>query len=130
MTLVPLLSDVLLLLATLALAAYCWRLAQRLKAFNDVDSGLGGSIATLSLQVDELKNTLEKAMADSDAAGAALDQATDRANDSIGHLEMLIAAAEDVDISTSENPEAEPEAEPAEAIIQFRARRSELEEDV
>ncbi|MEM7487491.1 MAG: hypothetical protein AAF390_00040 [Pseudomonadota bacterium] len=119
MTLVPLLSDLLLLLATVALAAYCWRLAKRLQSFNDVDSGLGGAIAALSLQVDDLKATLKTAMDESESAGTALDMATDRANDSIGRLEMLIAAAEDVAPSPSETPP------PAEDVVQFRARRGE-----
>ncbi|MEM7642816.1 MAG: hypothetical protein AAF366_09835 [Pseudomonadota bacterium] len=116
MTLIPLISDSLLLLATVALAAYCWRLAARLRAFNDVDSGLGGAIAALSLQVEELKATLARATAESDSAATSLDMATDRANDSIGRLEMLIAAAEDVTATPAEAP-------PAETTIHFRAHR-------
>ncbi|MEM7517298.1 MAG: hypothetical protein AAF368_10295 [Planctomycetota bacterium] len=120
MTLIPLISDLLLLLATTALAAYSWRLAQRLKAFNDVDSSLGSAIATLSIQVDELKVTLEAATKDSDSTVTGLEMATDRANDSIGRLEMLIAAAED--IATAPPPNADPESE-AESFVHFRARR-------
>ncbi|MEM8851248.1 MAG: hypothetical protein AAGE03_14590 [Pseudomonadota bacterium] len=116
MTLFPLLSDGLLVLATVALAAYCWRLAARLRAFNDVDSGLGGAIAALSLQVDELKDTLATATAESGSAAASLDTATDRANDSIGRLEMLIAAAEDVADTPTDAPKTE-------APIHFRPHR-------
>lgn len=116
MTILSLFSDILLLAGTIGLAVYCRVLTGRLKAFNDIDSGLGGTIAELSRQVDEVRIALEAAMRTGESRGAEIDAACERADDRIGQLEMLVAAAEDV---TAGDATLVPE----EAAVTFRPTR-------
>ena len=42
-------------------AVYCYVLAGRLKRFATLETGMGGAIAVLSAQVDDMTRALEKA---------------------------------------------------------------------
>ena len=54
-------SDILLLASALGAGAYCWILSRRLSKVTSIDKGLGGAIAVLSAQVDDLTKILEEA---------------------------------------------------------------------
>lgn len=58
---VPLLADLMLLAAAIGAASYCMILSRRLTRLNSVDKGLGGAIAVLSAQVDDLTKVLNEA---------------------------------------------------------------------
>ena len=124
MQILTLLSDILLIAATLGLAIWCRALSRRLKAFNDLDTGLGGTIAALSLQVDELKESLAKATEQTANREAILDEANARADDRIGRMEMLLASLEDIEDETTARMMDAERTNVVDAMPSFRASRS------
>ena len=56
-----LIADVLLVADAIGAGLYCFILAKRLNRFNDLEKGVGGAVAVLSVQVDELTKTLANA---------------------------------------------------------------------
>lgn len=122
MTLLSHLSDLLLLAATGGMALYCRALSRRLRAFNDLDAGIGVSVAALSAQVDDLKASIREAHADVSGKDARLRDAVATADDRIGRLELLLAGLEDVEAEVESRLDAPP-AEQAAAVPAFRAMR-------
>ncbi|MFB2531491.1 hypothetical protein ACEYYA_04910 [Paracoccus sp. p3-h83] len=61
-------ADFLLAVGALGAATYCMILSRRLRQLNRLEDGMGGAIAVLSLQVDELKRALDQAQATAAAA--------------------------------------------------------------
>ncbi len=94
-------SDILLAAGALAAAAYCFVLSRRLKKFTRLEGGMGGAIAVLSAQVDDLTRALKRAEAAAKASSGALDQQMARAASATNRLELLLAAMHDL-------PEADP----------------------
>lgn len=133
MQILGLLSDFLLLGATAGIALWCGVLARRLRAFDDADSGLGGTVAALSRQVTALEASLETATRAAQARAAALDAALDaaalRADDRIGRMEMLLTTLETLEEEAAERllndgSDAARTHEPDEFEPDFRASRS------
>ncbi|MFS4436734.1 hypothetical protein ACMA5I_00835 [Paracoccaceae bacterium GXU_MW_L88] len=87
-----LLSNVLLLSASLGAMLYCYKISKRLQNLARLDHGLGRTIATLSLQVDDLKKALESAKQCTEVAQNDLAESLKRAESARRHLELLIAA--------------------------------------
>lgn len=103
-------KDVLLIALVGASAFYCWMLSHRLKRLNDLKSGVGASIVTLTEAIErthsaaatarselfdaieEIKGLLEDAEAKSDR----LETAMDRADLKIVESEQAVAALRDV----------------------------------
>ena len=56
-----LLMDGLLIAATLFAGGYCWVLARRVRDLKSLDKGLGGSIVTLTRQIELARATLDEA---------------------------------------------------------------------
>ena len=50
-----LIADILLAAGAIGAGVYCFVLARRLNRFNDLEKGVGGAVAVLSAQVDDLK---------------------------------------------------------------------------
>ena len=61
------------------LGLYCFVLSRRLKRFTDLEKGVGGAVAVLSTQADELKQSLGSVREASDQSGATLKDLTERA---------------------------------------------------
>ena len=99
-----LVADILLVAGALGAGFYCFVLARRLNRFNDLEKGVGGAVAALALQVDDLSKTLVSARDASDGSNAALDDLTGRAEAVAGRLELLMASLHD--IPDQENPPA------------------------
>jgi len=76
---VELIADFLLVAGALGAGFFCFILARRLNRFNDLEKGVGGAVALLSAQVDDLATTLVAARASSDGSNTALDELTGRA---------------------------------------------------
>jgi hypothetical protein len=55
-----LIFDLILLAASAAAAVYCFVLSARLKKLNDVRSGLGASVVSMSAMLDQTRLTLEQ----------------------------------------------------------------------
>ena len=92
-----LIADILLIAGAMGAALYCIVLSRRLRRFNDLEKGVGGAIAVLSAQVDDMTRTLEKAQGTAQGSTATLDQLTNRAEDVSKRLELLVAAMHDGD---------------------------------
>ena len=89
------LADLLMIAASAGAAIYCLILSRRLSRLTGFDSGIGGAIAVLSVQVDEMKTALAAAKAGSDGAGADLRNLVGQAREISAELELMIAACHD-----------------------------------
>lgn len=106
-----LIADILLAAGALGAGFYCFVLARRLNRFNDLEKGVGGAVAVLSAQVDDLSKTLVAARSASDGSTAALDDLTTRAESVAQRLELMMASMHDI-------PGVQPQAQPAQAAMQ------------
>ena len=118
-----LISDILLVAGALGAGIYCLVLARRLKRFTDLEKGVGGAVAVLSSQVDELNKSLASARSVSDQSHQALKSLTGRAESAAQRLELMMASLHDVVPEDSAPPQSE---EPAAATEEAEAPRSPL----
>lgn len=100
-----LVADVLMSAGAFGAAIYCYVLSGRLKKFTTLESGMGGAIAVLSAQVDDMTRALEKARGAASGSASQLETLTLRAETVAGKLELLVASMHDL-------PDAPPAAEP------------------
>ena len=91
-----LIADILLVAGALGAAFYCFILGRRLRRFNDLETGVGGAVAVLSSQVDDLEKTLETARNSARASSEALLSQVERAEDVRRQLELQMASLHDV----------------------------------
>lgn len=111
-----LIADILLVSGALGAGVYCFVLARRLARFNDLENGVGGAVAVLSAQVDDLTKTLAAARETASSSTASLDGLTDRAENVAKRLELMVASMHDLPAETEAvQPPAQgmPEPEPA-----------------
>ena len=92
------LADVLLVAGALGAGIFCFVLSRRLATFNDLEKGVGGAVAALSTQVDELNRTMLTAKRATDGSGEALEQLTERAEDVSRQLELMMASMHDLHV--------------------------------
>jgi hypothetical protein len=126
-----LIADILMIVGTFSVAVYCIVLARRLSRFTDLEKGVGGAIAVLSAQVDDMSKMLIKAQKTAAGSAANLQNLTARAEDAAKRLELLMASMHD--LPQPEKPQAAPRA--AEAPPQnddtsetlFLSRRAQVE---
>lgn len=126
-----LIADVLLAAGAIGAAIYCIVLARRLKRFNNLQNGMGGAVAVLSAQVDDMTKTLEKAQLAAGASAAQLSDLTQRAEAASRKLELMMASLHDLpDVAppvaqtSSVEPEPAPTPEPrASDIPMFLSHR-------
>ena len=109
-----LIADILLIGGALGVTFYCFVLSRRLTRFTDLERGMGGAVAVLSAQVDDLTRALDAARKAADGSGASLVDLTERAEDVARRLELNVAALHDQDAADrgAERPAAvvEPES--------------------
>lgn len=91
-----LIADGLLATGALGAAFYCFVLSRRLAKFNDLESGVGGAVAVLSGQVDDLTRALERARRGADRETEKLQELTARAEAAAQQLELLMASMHDL----------------------------------
>lgn len=91
-----LIADFLMIAGTIAVTIYCMILARRLNRFTDLEKGVGGAIAVLSAQVDDMTKTLMKAQKTAASSAAKLEDLTRRAEEASRRMELLIAATHDL----------------------------------
>lgn len=96
MTLLPFLSDLLLFAAALGAGGYCFILSRRLTRLSSFDKGLGGAIAVLSAQVDDMTRALAEAREGSDETVARLSNVMKEAEELASDLEVMLAACHDL----------------------------------
>ncbi|KJS40698.1 MAG: hypothetical protein VR71_22190 [Roseovarius sp. BRH_c41] len=89
-------ADILMIAGTIGACLYCYVLARRLGRFNDLENGMGGAVAILSAQVDDLTTTLRDTRHTADESARTLKAVTDRAEDAARRLELLVASMHDL----------------------------------
>jgi len=89
-------SDLLLAAGAIGAAFYCFVLARRLKRFNNLENGVGGAVAVLSAQVDDMTRTLDQARKAAAHSSETLTALTERAEDAARKLELMMAALHDL----------------------------------
>lgn len=90
------LSDLLLAAGAFAAAIYCQILSGRLKRFNALESGMGGAIAVLSAQVDDMTRALNAAQRQSQKSSEGLAALVERGDAAAARLELLMASLHDL----------------------------------
>lgn len=96
MTQLAAISDILLIAGAFGAGLYCIVLSRRLSRLSDLESGVGGAIAALSGQVDDMTRTMKSAQAETEISGASLCALTDRAELAAQRLELLVASLHDL----------------------------------
>jgi hypothetical protein len=89
-------ADILLAAGAFGAGIYCFVLSRRLSRFNDLENGVGGAVAVLSAQVDDLTKTLETAQKTATESTGSLAGLTDRAENVAKRLELLVASMHDL----------------------------------
>ncbi len=110
-----LIADMMLGAGALGAAVYCFILARRLKRFTQLESGMGGAIAVLSAQVDDMTRALESARRAASASTEGLEAQTERAQKQADRLELLLASMHDL-------PEDAMSGQPSESEARGRSR--------
>ncbi len=103
------LSDILLGGGALGAGIYCLVLSQRLRRFTDLERGVGGAVAVLSAQVDDLSRTQARAEGAAKGSVETLSKASARAEAAGQRLELLMASMHDIP-EVSQKPSATTDA--------------------
>jgi Domain of unknown function (DUF6468) len=119
-----LVADVLMSAGAFGAAIYCYVLAGRLRKFSTLESGMGGAIAVLSAQVDDMTRALDKARGAASGSASSLEGLTARAESVAARLELLVAAMHDL---PDPPPAAEAEADRKLRFVRRRPARPEME---
>lgn len=106
-----LIADMLLVAGSFGAAVYCYVLATRLKRFTTLETGMGGAIAVLSAQVDEMTVALEKARGAANGSAESLAALTARGEEVARKLELLVASLHDL-------PDPKPAAKPPQPEVE------------
>ena len=107
-----LIADILLVAGALGAAFYCMILSRRLSKFNNLENGVGGAVAVLSVQVDDMTKTLEKARIVAGNSTSKLEELTGRAEDVSKRLELLMASMHDLPEPENRKEQATESANP------------------
>ncbi|QBF29691.1 hypothetical protein [Thalassococcus sp. S3] len=91
-----LIADILLGAGAIGAGLYCFILARRLSRFNDLEKGVGGAVAVLSAQVDDLNKTLIAAQTAAGTSSDALADLTARAEAVSQRMELMMASMHDM----------------------------------
>ncbi|MEZ5910858.1 MAG: DUF6468 domain-containing protein [Paracoccaceae bacterium] len=120
-----LIANILLAAGAFGAAAYCAALSRKLARFSTLEGGVGGAIAVLSAQVDDMTKALQKANAAATTSRSSLAELTERAESVAKRMELLIAAMHDLpDEPAAPAPAApNPDADGGERRMTFVRRR-------
>jgi hypothetical protein len=113
-----LIADILLAAGALGAGFYCLVLSRRLKRFNDLEKGVGGAVAVLSSQVEDLNKSFASARQVTEGSSQALEQLTGRAESVAQRLELMMASMHDLPEAAAPQPAraAAPQAEESDAL--------------
>jgi len=116
-----LIADMLLAAGALGAAFYCMILSRRLRRFSDLEDGVGGAIAALSKQVEDMTRALVAAQKSAAGSSATLGELTGRAEDVASRLELFVASMHE--LPPADEPET-PGAAAAPRAPLFLTRRA------
>lgn len=91
-----LIADILLAAGAFGAAIYCLVLSRRLQRLTGLETGMGGAIAMLSAQVDDLTRALAAAQEAARSSAATLEAERARAEQAAVRIELLLAAMHDL----------------------------------
>ncbi|MFN3723269.1 MAG: DUF6468 domain-containing protein [Paracoccaceae bacterium] len=89
-------ADFLLAAGAFSAAVYCLVLSRRLKRFTTLETGMGGAIAVLSAQVDDMTNALERARSSAQSSSSGLEDQVRRAEAAAARLDLILASLHDL----------------------------------
>ena len=112
-----LIANVLMGAGALGAGWFCYVLSKRLSAFGTLAGGVGGAIALPSMRVEGLTKMLDAARKAASDSSLALQAQTERAEESAGRLELLLAALHDL-------PEAKAASDAPKRRVVHRAFRT------
>ena len=122
-------ADITLIAATLGAGLFCLVLSRRLTRLSRIDNGLGGAIAVLSAQVDDMSKALAETKSGSEGSATRLEELNADARTLLEELELMLSACHDVGEAPPPAPDTsgtllleEPLSEP-EPVIMFGSRR-------
>lgn len=101
------LADIALGTGSLCAAAYCYVLARRLKRFSTLETEMGGAIAVLSAQVDDMTRALKSAQAAARENADRLQTLTDRAEAVAARLTEAVPTPDAAPPAEARAPEGE-----------------------
>ncbi|MDT8857975.1 hypothetical protein RNZ50_23675 [Paracoccaceae bacterium Fryx2] len=117
-----LIADILMAAGSFGAATYCYVLSGRLKRFSTLESGMGGAIAVLSAQVDDMTKALDRARGSATGSAASLEALNVRAESVAARLELLLASMHDLP-EPKADPKADQDGTDAERRLRFVRRR-------
>jgi hypothetical protein len=121
-------ADIMMLAGSIGAAAYCFLLSMRLKKFTTLESGMGGAIAVLSAQVDDMTKALETARKVAAGSATSLDALTARAEATAARMEILLASLHDLPApapdATRPTQAATPDPGDPDRKLRFMRRRN------
>jgi uncharacterized protein YidB (DUF937 family) len=91
-----LIADIFLAAGAIGAGFYCFVLGRRLKKFNNLEQGVGGAVAVLSSQVEDLRKTLTAAQVTAASSAETLSDMTARAQEMEKRLELQMASMHDI----------------------------------
>lgn len=106
-----LIADILLISGALGAGLYCVILSRRLNKFTNLERGVGGAIAVLSAQVDDMTRALEEARSATSSSASSLKTMTGRAEGVAQRLELLVASMHDLPVEMSKAKNADHNGE-------------------
>lgn len=121
-----LIADILLAAGAFGAAFYCWVLSRRLSRLNSLEGGVGGAVASLTRQVDEMTQALDSANAAAGASTESLQKLTKRAEGVARRLELLVASMHDLPPDERPSPDLQPDETSASTL--FLSQRSRIHE--
>lgn len=119
-----LIADILLMAGSFGAAIYCYVLSARLKKFTTLETGMGGAIAVLSAQVDDMTVALEEARQAANGSAESLEALTARGESVARKLELLVASLHDLPDPKAPPKSAVEEVPDEERRLRFVRRRS------
>jgi len=122
-----LIADILMAAGAFGAAVYCYVLAARLKKFTTLESGMGGAIAVLSVQVDDMTKALDRARYAATGSADSLEGLNQRAEAVAARLELLLAAMHDIPDSADDSSDGVPETERKLRFVRRKTERRDLE---
>ena len=128
-----LIADILLGAGAIGAAAYCMVLSRRLRRLTQLEGGMGGAIAVLSVQVDDLTRMLGRAQSAARESSETLEAQTKRAEEAVRRIELLLSSLHDLPQPEAPAPKSAdpapacaasaPEAPPRPRVVRRRSQR-------
>lgn len=118
-----LIADILLAAGAFGAAIYCSILSARLKKFSTLETGMGGAIAVLSAQVDDMTLALDQARTAATGSASQLEEQTRRAEAAASRLELLVASLHDLPSGEDKNTDDHEPDEMADTDRRMRVVR-------